>query len=177
MKIEKSKKINRYILTVLALIITLFVALMLYYVQDQTKDKQPAVTASASQKSTVVKGPEANSHKKTGTSSDQPIVPEKPTGSSKATISVLITSSSQTGNKLSITTLIELLSSSGECTLSVEGVPSLTQTVGVQPLSASSTCKGFDVDTSSLKPGLHTLTLLFNNENYTGTTTQEIEIK
>jgi len=66
-------------------------------------------------------------------------------------ISASITAATQNGSLLQIRVLIDNISNSGTCTLNLtKGSLSKTYSVGVQASASSSTCAGFDINTSDL---------------------------
>lgn len=109
--------------------------------------------------------------------SDQPQTPTTQPDGSKV-VSIAITSTNQTTSNYHIGVVIYSIQSSGTCilTLSKQGSTTITQTVDVQALPSSSTCKGFDIPMPKLSTGDWQVSVTFNNPPYTGSTTQSIKV-
>lgn len=110
--------------------------------------------------------------------SDHPPSPV-PQPNGKSTVEVTITAVNQTDTTLQIRSLISTLDLSGSCTLKLqkEGASPVTQTVGVQSLTNTTTCKGFNIPIDQLPSGTWQASLLFDSTSYTGNTSQTITIK
>lgn len=76
----------------------------------------------------------------------------KPSPTTKQTVAVTITASNVAGDNLSIRTLIDKVSNTGTCTLTMtaEGQATIVKTADVQALPSGATCKGFDIPLSEL---------------------------
>jgi hypothetical protein len=71
-----------------------------------------------------------------------------------SSLTVTITAANQNGNVVNIRSLINTVSNSGNCTLTItNGTSTTTLSSDLQALADSSTCKGFDVPASSLPKG------------------------
>lgn len=117
------------------------------------------------------------SNGKTNTQSDTPPAPTPHTGS-KSTVGVSITASNQNGNTYQIRSQIDTPTDAGTCTLTLtKGSASVTKTAGVQALAKVSTCKGFDIPTDELSPGVWQMTLHFENDTLTGSTSGTITVQ
>lgn len=93
------------------------------------------------------------------------------------TLKASITAANQNDNTLQIRTLIENVSSNGTCALKLtKGSSVVSRSAGIQALSSSSTCKGFDIPVSDLSTGqwLVTLTITIGAEKATLTKTISI---
>lgn len=101
--------------------------------------------------------------------------PAQPTN----TVTVEITAAVQDGTKLQLRALISELTATGTCTLRLTntGQQDVVMVVGIQALSSTSTCKGFDVDTSNLSKGTWTATISVTAGSLTGTATKEVSIQ
>lgn len=119
------------------------------------------------------------SAKQSPSGSDQPPPPVPQTGTSKDKVNVTITAANQTSSTYQIRALIEAVVSNGTCTLTLtnSGGQSVVQTAGVQALSTTSTCKGFDVPLSSLSPGTWNLVLSYDSPTLSGSATKSITVK
>jgi hypothetical protein len=111
--------------------------------------------------------------------SDQPPMPTPQPGSSKSNVEVTITAANQNNTTLQIRTLISAVVNSGSCILTFanNSGKNLTYTASIQPLSTTSTCKGFDIPTSDLSPGSWSITVAYNNDTLTGSASKNITIK
>lgn len=74
--------------------------------------------------------------------------PQTPSGNSTITIS----SNSLNGGTYQIRTIISEIDDNGSCTLTMtaDGKPTITQTVGTQTMGSYSVCKGFDISSTTL---------------------------
>lgn len=117
--------------------------------------------------------------KSTPSGSDQPPAPVPQTGTSKNRVNVTITAANQTSSSYQIRALIEAVADNGTCTLTLtsSGGQSIVRTAGVQPLSTTSTCKGFDVPLSDLSPGTWNLLLSYDSPTLAGSATKPIIVK
>lgn len=76
------------------------------------------------------------------------------------TVAANITAANQNDTALQIRTLIETVTSEGECNLTLSNNNrTVMRTADIQPLANSSTCKGFDIPTSELQPGVWDVTI------------------
>lgn len=76
------------------------------------------------------------------------------------TLAASITYIEQTESSLKIGTLIEKVTSVGDCVLTLShDNQTVTKTVGIQPLASSSTCKGFEIPRSDLSSGSWTINI------------------
>lgn len=89
-----------------------------------------------------------------------------------------ITYVKQEHNLLKIGVDIEIVSSNGECTLSLfkdgEGID---YSVGIQPLSSSSTCKGFEIPIIELSPGSWKISITIKAEDKNTVLTDSVIIE
>lgn len=93
------------------------------------------------------------------------------------TVTASITAANQNGNTLQIRTLIESVDTNGTCSLTLlKGTSKVTRSADIQALASSSTCKGFDIPTSSLSPGEWELTITIKLTNKQATVTKTITI-
>lgn len=95
----------------------------------------------------------------------------------KTAVSVNITALSQAGSTLQVRSLIETITSTGTCTLTLtKDNKTVTKTAAVQPLANASTCQGFDIPTSELSAGTWNINLLFESETHKGTDIKTVDI-
>lgn len=95
----------------------------------------------------------------------------------KNTVTASITAANQNGNMLQIRTLIESVDTNGTCSLTLQkGSSKVTRTADIQALASSSTCKGFDIPTSSLSSGEWKLTIAIELTNKRATLTKAVSI-
>jgi len=111
------------------------------------------------------------------TGSDQPPAPV-PQTNGKSTVSVSITAANQNGTLLQVRSLIETVAN-GMCTLTLSrpGASVITKTADVQPLASSSTCQGFDIQTSGLSKGTWNMNLTFENSTIKGNASRTVDIQ
>lgn len=109
--------------------------------------------------------------------SDRPPAPTPDPDGGKSIVKVTIASVNQNDGVLQIRTLISAVTSTGSCTLTLvkEGV-TITRTAQIQALPSSATCKGFDIALSELSVGPWQATLVYENDELTGTATKEIKV-
>lgn len=91
---------------------------------------------------------------------------------------VQITSAYVNGDIFQVRTLIPSVTAEGTCTIRMTSSDqtTYTATAGVQPLSSSSTCKGFDIPLSSLGSGTWTVTVTYSTATSSSTATKEVVI-
>lgn len=102
----------------------------------------------------------------------------EPSGSTNNAVSMRITAMNQSTGTLSIRTIIDTVTSSGTCTLSMKSSSGATHsaTASVQALPSSSTCSGFDVPVSELSPGSWTIEIIYKNGNTSGSANETVTI-
>lgn len=95
------------------------------------------------------------------------------------TLPVSFTSVSQSDGMLRVRSLIEAVSSSGTCilTLTSSNGTTITKNSSTQALASNSTCQGFDVSLSELSKGSWKVVLAVSIDSKNGSATQTIEIK
>lgn len=114
-----------------------------------------------------------------GNGSDQSSNPEPSTDGSLSEVGMEITASNQDESYLYVRTLIQTLTSSGTCTLTMTGPASklYVATSGVQALPSTSTCAGFNIPLSSLSLGIWTISIKFTNTAVKASISKEITIQ
>ena len=105
---------------------------------------------------------------------DNAVNPTTNQGGSSQPIGVSFTSI-QPGSVVHIRTLIDVVSSTASCTLSMKGPANreYSTTVSTQALASSSTCQGFDIPMSSLASGAWTITVTVTDSDRTGSVVTE----
>lgn len=168
MKIQKSSLANKkkYVVTLLVVILLCAIGYSAYakinnmwpFVprdsESANSDNAPLqsdnTTSSGSQDTPNDNTPTHRPSSKTPVSNEPTDTPT-PSGELRANI----TRVNQTETTLEIGTLIEEVTSSGTCTISLSrGEEAISpQTVGIQPMASSSTCKGFSITKNGLSSG------------------------
>ena len=117
---------------------------------------------------------------KTLQGSDPSPEPTPSSNGKKPTVGVSITTTTvdKDSNTLYIRSLIQTISSSGRCTLSMHNTSGQTysNSVELQAGPSTSSCKGFNVPLSQLSPGKWTINIHYEDNNVTGDTEGEITI-
>jgi len=100
------------------------------------------------------------------------------TGSSTP-LSVSITAANQNGATVSVRSLIDgIVSQSGTCTITVtNGSKTYSNTASVQALANSSTCQGFDIQTSQLGTGSWNIQLSVSIGTQTGSVAKSLAVQ
>lgn len=126
-------------------------------------------TIDEDKKNTDEKSPTINP--KTG-NVDEPI--SKP---NLSPIVTQITAASVEDGTLYIRNNIEGIYTEGTCTITLRnGNKTVTKTAGIQALPKSTTCKGFNISTGELSPGLWSIELSISINNITGKATAQVEV-
>ncbi len=112
------------------------------------------------------------------TGSDPLPEPQPVEGSSKRSINAEITSINQSSTELHIRTILQTVTNSGTCTITMTHADGrvFSQSVDVQALSSSTTCKGFDIQLSELGEGSWATVLEFSNDNLSASTSINITV-
>jgi len=144
---------------------------------DYNPPTQEQIDAGNQVKEENLKQDEAT-NPKTGDSST-PDSNQTQTPAQQNTVGVSITAANQNGSMLQIRALINTVTSSGSCTLTLtkSGSPTVTKTANVQALPSSSTCQGFDVPVAELSSGTWAATVQYNNGATKGSATQNVVVK
>ena len=116
---------------------------------------------------------------KENTGSDPSPAPQPVEGSDKKSVGMEISAANQTDTTLQVRTFIQAVTTTGACNLAMKSThgATYTATADVQPLSSTTTCKGFDVPLTQLTPGAWTISIDFSNNTLTASTSKEITIK
>lgn len=180
--LEVSMK-NKYIKTLFLTILLLAVVMAGYLVAAKRYDiwpftpvvqRSPTTTnASVPTGSTVEKSDVAQA------GSDPSPVPVPSDEGGKPTVGLILSSANKNDPNLQVRVIIQAVTATGECVLALKNQSSgtvKTYSSGVQPLSSTSTCKGFDIPLTDLSLGVWTLTLHFENESIRGDVHKDITI-
>lgn len=187
MKIKHQKKSKLLIIGIIALGVIILAAAGYFYF---TGSKEQADTDNNRQTNSVDYGPPTKEQEDAGKSatnnssdpdnvgSDRPL-PPAPQPNGKGAVSVTITSpADQSSDPIQIRINIGAITNSGTCTLTLtKDGTRITKEVAVQALPSSSTCKGFDIPSSSLSPGQWMASVVFTSDTLTGTATQSIQVR
>lgn len=120
---------------------------------------------------------EAVNEKPGSNNSDTPREPVQEPGSTKSRVDTSITAASRNGDVFQIRTLISTLDS-GTCTLTLtKDGTNIVKTAGTQPLSNTSTCKGFDIPISELSSGSWQVGLTYENNSLIGTASKVVVVE
>lgn len=102
----------------------------------------------------------------------------QPAPSPGTSIPVIISAASQNGSMLQVRSLIQSVISDGTCSLELShNGQKVSKSSGVQAMSSSSTCQGFDIPTSELSPGTWTIQLTISAKEGTGVATRTVDIQ
>lgn len=152
MKLQRQSIKNKSILFITLATICIMLAVGFLYFYPKTAPRSNARSSASDAPATkanlpTVKGGEQNtSPKESGASPQSP--------GAEASPYIALTALNQNGSTLQIRTLIQSVMDDGACSLQLSnGNRTLYRTVKTQPLANSSTCAGFDVETSELYPG------------------------
>lgn len=119
-----------------------------------------------------------NENTKNGSSGSDPLPSPSPQTNGKSVVGISITASSQSSSAYQVRSLISALTTNGTCSLKlIKDSKTINKTSGVQALANSATCQGFDIPLNELEPGVWNLTLSFENDTLTGTTTSKITVQ
>lgn len=117
-----------------------------------------------------------NGQNPNGVGSDRPSSPQ-PQKDSKSTVNVSITAANQNESMYQIRTLIGLITSEGNCTLTLtNGSQKIIKSAKVQSLPSGSTCQGFDIPLTELTKGTWQLTVEFENNSVEGSSERAISV-
>ena len=123
---------------------------------------------------------QSSSETKTPQGSDPSPKPTLSSNGGKPTVSVSITATTidKTANVLYIRSLIQAVSSSGKCILSMNNDSGsvYSSSTESQPGPSTSSCKGFNIPLSKLSPGKWKITIHYEDDSVTGNTEGEVNI-
>lgn len=186
MKINKRKSSRKPIIVILLVILFLVGATVAYaYMQkigpfeEKGYSTKPSTQEEKNAGTDIKKNSLDQDSTKGSTGSDPSPDPTPDPNGGKPGVGVEITAANQNGEMINIRALIQTITSSGACSLSMTGPSGKTYSAAadVQALPSSSTCKGFDVPTSELSKGTWNIVVSFENSDVKGSASKEIEIK
>lgn len=189
MKMQTNKNIKKSVLITSAVIVLMATGVVYAYTQNLGPFKkdystQPASddelsTGSDIKKRSLENSGISSSEDKVSPGSDPLPEPTPGVDGNKPTVDMEITAANQNGSILNIRTLIQTVSSTGTCNLSMQSQAGRTYTMTAepQPQPSSTTCRGFDIPVSELTPGAWTIRIDFENEEIYGSASKEVIIK
>jgi hypothetical protein len=186
MKIIKNKRFPNKIIVAVSVILVLIISTLTYvYVFKGSLFGWSAYKVKTSDKNSIDNSPatseqqDAGTRAKSGSKSDTPPEPTTIPGSDKKSVQMIITAANQNGSILQIRALISAVVNTGTCTLTLTKAsqPTITQTANTQALSSTSTCQGFDVQTSELSVGTWHILVEYVSDTLIGSTTKDIVIE
>lgn len=181
MKIYQSSRHRplRYLAIATSVIVLMVLGWLAYaYSQQKWPFAAPATNSATAPQNTIDYSEPGSDQVTAGSSAKEQAAKDAATPSTEpsaaSTIPVSFTSI-QPGETVYIRTLIGTVTSGATCSLTMSGPnsKSYTASAGVQALSSSSTCQGFNVPMSNLAPGNWTITVKVTDGISTGTATTE----
>lgn len=181
-------KNNRYssgkkkVLVGAAFILIIIAGITVYYLSTSGNKKGPSVQSSdnTTKLNDVNLTPPTSDEVKAGNETKKSTVEQSSSTAStngNQPFTTTITAANQNGNLLQIRVLIETLSTSGTCDLTLtQGSKSVTKSSDIQANASSSTCKGFDVAVSGLTSGVWNITIKVTIGSQISTTTGTVTI-
>lgn len=190
MKIARKKTSRKKVaLVALALVLALGIMAGSLYALKLWPFSQPSNTEvnkidlsepseEAKEAAEAVKKQTTNTTDKFGNNSGRAVAPEVPAGT-KADSGLRITRAVQSGEQVSIRTLIPVFTGQGTCELSMDGPEgaSYKASAPVQAMASSSTCAGFNIPVGELTGGTWKVTIVLSNENLSGSDSTEVVVK
>lgn len=183
---KNSKKVFAVIAAIAALLLIAFATVYYFKIGPFSPDQNTSIDlnpATEDQKATGDDIKQSNLEQinagKENTGSDPSPAPQPVEGSDKKSVGMEISAANQTETTLQVRTFIQTVTNTGTCGLSMRNIQgaTYTATAEVQPLSSTTTCKGFDIPLTQLTPGTWTITIDFSNDNLTASTSKEITVK
>ena len=148
---KRMSKQKRFILLSCSILVFALAGIVLLVMQNGKPRPNNAKTSPSSEVNKINYNPPTSEQKNPATDNrDQP-----PVTQSQDNLTITLTAMKQVDDTLFVRTLITPITS-GQCTLSITkpGQVSITQAVEIQALASSSSCKGFNVPTSTLAKGM-----------------------
>lgn len=181
MKIKKDT-INKKMLAtaIVGLIAVVYYSAFTMISNQQTASVESSNPNQAASDSTAEDNKQATSPP-TDETSDSPKTPienEKQDTPPANKVVINITSTTTYANEIKIGSLIESITNSGSCKISLKKKDVvITKSSGIQALPNASTCKGFTIPRAELSDGTWLITLSVTINSKTGTATKTYEIK
>lgn len=180
MKINRSSNKKTIVFTLCALVVIAVAIATLLYLKNQS-DKQQDKTSDAKQQKAAGEQTKSNAIDASNgkaEANDTPPAPQPIEGTSKSSVGVTMTASTQNGSVYQMRFQIDSPTTDGTCTLTLtKGSSTVTKTANVQALAKISTCQGFDVPVSELSPGQWSAHLSYESSTLTGSTTSTITVR
>jgi flagellar basal body-associated protein FliL len=173
---KKNKKIPKIYIIILIILIVLS---GIYVAFAHFNKSWPFIkTTQTNSVNTIDLNPPTKQQTDTGSDIKNTTTKSDPVSPQTGQVSLSITSVNQNSDTLQIRILIQAVTNSGSCSLTLaKGTSLVSKTAGVQPQSSASTCTGFDVPINELPSGTWQLTVNFKNDTLNGSTSQTIKIK
>lgn len=188
MKIRTKKNHKKAVLLIVGILLLVAIAAgsffyMRHFQVGLFTPKKQTTSSEQREPNMINYGPVTDQEKSAGntikeqTSSTPPQAPSPSQG--KTTVPLEITSASQNGSVVYVRSVIHTTTSQGSCSLTMKGPNDkvYTATATVQPLSSTSTCAGFNIQTSALSLGQWNITINFDNDNTAGSGQSTVEVK
>lgn len=178
---EKNRVSKKSVLIGTAVLLVVVGMAGYYYLQSYKNNTSPSTTSTPSTTEKKVNdinlnGP-TNEQVQTGSDTKKETVNNSTPTPSTTPFVATITAANQNGSLLQIRTLIDTLSNDGVCELTLsQGTKVVVKSAGIQALSNSSTCKGFDVPVSELSSGDWKLSLKVTIGTQTSTATKTVPV-
>ncbi len=189
MQIKKQSSSKKIVLIIVAILVIICggAAAMAYYKVgpfaskstdsvnlDRPTDDQVKAGSSA-------KAQTADSDSKSSSTGSDPLPSPTPasTPGGKSTVGMDITAANQNSSTLQVRTLIQTISSTGECILKMSG-PSgkaYSASASVHAIASSTTCEGFDIPMSSLSAGSWKISISFENDSLAASASREVTLQ
>lgn len=183
MKINKTKKINKFVLVAIAVVVLAVGYLVSAYFVKWYPFQNVGSVGHSDRKVNEVSydqptdeqqkaGDEAQKQSENAPSAYKPIPSTSPT-------QLAITSANQQNGVLEIRTTVSTIDESGKCSLSFSkaGSSTIAQEVGIQSMGSYSVCKGFDLQTSGLVKGDWTAVITYSGASPSATVIQGIKVQ
>lgn len=161
MKINKDKKLNKFVVIVIVLVVAVaaYLAVASFFRWYPFASKDVSLTEGSKKANDVNYGSPTSDQQQAGTdakkeSEERPSSISPPV-QSQDSAQLAITSKNQQNGLLEIRTTISAIDNSGKCVLTMKktGSPTVTQEAGTQSMGSYSVCMGFDVQTGSMAKG------------------------
>lgn len=173
-------KTKTAIITVLILVLAIAFGVFVFvrWSNKGSSDTQPSNDQSSVIDHYVSEEPATNDQQAGGQSIKDTVLDEQPTSTGDDYASS-ITVTNQSSGILYIRTKIEAVTSSGSCTLKMNGPSNKTYsaTSQVQALTSYSTCQGFNVPISNLTPGIWNISISYSEGSHSATMQKDINIQ
>lgn len=177
MKIKKHLNTKRIIVIIAGIIILGGAAYGLYLYMHHSSPQSTSTGSNSKQPGTYT--PPTKAQVQAGDNQKQQVLNnDQSTQAKPASVQVAITAADQNGSTLNIRSLIQYVTDTGSCTLTLTNSQSVvTKTSSIQALANASTCEGFDIPVSQLITGTWHIKIDVVSGELTGTATGSVQIK